>query len=57
MDNDIVQGEEGRHTDDEEGETERLPVKQILDLQSDTKKCLSLNMSLCVNRERCSYVT
>lgn len=26
MDNDIVEGGEGRHTDDEEGETERLPV-------------------------------
>lgn len=28
MDNDIVQGEEGHHTDDKEGETERLPVKK-----------------------------
>lgn len=28
MDNDIVQGEDDRHTEDDEGETERLPVKK-----------------------------
>lgn len=39
MDNDIVQGDEDHHNDDEDGETgeERLPVKQnkILDEQSE----------------------
>lgn len=30
MDNDIVQGEDDRHTDDDEGETERLPVKKTV---------------------------
>lgn len=43
MDNDIVQGEDDRHTEDDEGETERLPVKKkqknILDQQSDTYQC------------------